>query len=108
VQRRETVQETFSPTYREALACIHHKGRRRGTLAAVLEELQKIRAAGGDWPRHQKTDAKHERTWVCGLHKQRINYRAGRLTPVKVKRLAETLPGGGQALGQRGCRRQPR
>lgn len=113
-RRREEAQGTLSPTYREALAVIPGWGKpstRKADDAARwqqrLEELQNLRAAGGDWPRHQKTDDRHERTLGVWLHGQRIDYRVGRLGPVKEKKLNEVLPGWQEGRGRRGGRRQP-
>lgn len=80
----------------------HEKPMTRPDGSSGLEELQKLRAAGGDWPRHQKTDDKHERTLGVWLHGQRIDYRAGRLDPVKEKKLNKALPGWRDGRGHRG------
>lgn len=71
-----------------------------------LGELHGIRAAGGDWPRHQKTDDPHERTLGVGLHIQRMGYRAGRLDPTREQKLNELLPGWREGRGHRGGRRR--
>lgn len=68
-----------------------------------LEELQHLRAAGGDWPRHQKLDDKHERTLRVWLHRQRIDYRTGRLNPVKEKKLNTDVPGWRDGRGRKGA-----
>ncbi|RAX43754.1 helicase-associated protein [Arthrobacter sp. AQ5-06] len=112
-RRREAAQGTLSPIYREALAVIpgwDKPSTRKADDAARwqqrLAELQKIRAAGGDWPRHQKTDDAHERTLGVWLHGQRIDYRAGRLAPAKENKLNEVLPGWREGRGHRGGPRQ--
>lgn len=114
-RRRDAAQGTLSPTYREALAVIPgwdkpstRKADDEARWQQRLEELQNLRAAGGDWPRHQKTDDKRERTLGVWLHGQRIDYRAGRLVPAKEKKLNEVLPGWRDGRGHRGGRRQPR
>lgn len=111
-RRREAAQGTLSPFYREALAVIPgwdkpstRKAEDEARWQQRLEELQTLRAAGGDWPRHQKTDDTHERTLGVWLHGQRIDYRAGRLAPDKEKKLNETLPGWREGRGHRGGRR---
>ncbi|MET3174665.1 UNVERIFIED_ORG: hypothetical protein ABIB52_002516 [Arthrobacter sp. UYCu721] len=114
-RRREAAQGTLSPIYREALAVVPgwakpstRKADDEARWQQRLEELQKLRAAGGDWPRHQKTDDAHERTLGVWLHGQRIDYRAGRLTPTKEKKLNEALPGWRDGRGHRGGRRANR
>jgi Helicase associated domain len=114
-RRREAAQGTLSPIYREALAVVPgwdklstRKADDEARWQQRLEELQKIRAARGDWPRHQKTDDTHERTLGVWLHGQRIDYRAGRLDPAKEKMLNEVIPGWREGRGHRGGRRQPR
>lgn len=111
-RRRDAVQGTLSPIYRETLAAIPgwdklstRKDDDEARWQHRLEELQKIRTAGGDWPRHQKTDNTHERTLGVWLHGQRIAYRAGKLSPSKEKKLNEVLPGWREGRGHRGGRR---
>jgi len=67
-----------------------------------LAELQDLRAAGGDWPRHQKTDDAQERTLGVWLHVQRMDRRAGRLSTNKEAKLNELLPGWREGRGHRG------
>lgn len=112
-RRREAAQGTLSPTYRDALAVISgwdipsaRKADDEARWQRRLEELQEIRAAGGDWPRHQKTDDDHERTLGVRLHSQRIDYRAGRLDPAREQKLNEFLPGWREGRGHRGGRRR--
>lgn len=114
-RRREAAQETLSPIYSQALAVIPgwdkpsaRKADDEARWQQRLQELQKIRAAGGDWPRHQKTDDIRERTLGVWLHGQRIDYRAGRLDPTKEKKLNEALPGWREGRGNRGGRRTNR
>jgi hypothetical protein len=112
-RRRQAAEGTLSPAYRDALAVIPgwdkpstRKAEDEARWQQRLEELQEIRAAGGDWPRHQKTDDRHERTLGVWLHGQRIDYRAGRLDPAKEKKLNELLPGWREGRGHRGGRRR--
>lgn len=111
-RRREATRGTLSPIYRKALAVIPgwdkpttRKADDEARWQQRLEELQNLRAASGDWPRHQKTDDKHERTLGVWLHGQRIDYRAGRLDPVKEKKLNKALPGWRDGRGHRGGHR---
>ena len=112
-RRRQAAEGTLSPAYRDALAVIPgwdkpstRKAEDETRWQQRLEELQEIRAAGGDWPRHQKTDDRHERTLGVWLHGQRIDYRAARLDPAKEKKLNELLPGWREGRGHRGGRRR--
>lgn len=112
-RRQEAAQGTLSPTYAEALAVIpgwdklpSRKAEDEARWQQRLEELHNLRAAGGDWPRHQKTNDAHERTLGIWLHSQRINSRAGRLKPSKEKKLNEMLPGWQEDRGPRGGRRR--
>jgi hypothetical protein len=114
-RRRQAAKGTLSPTYREGLAVIpgwdktsRSKADDEARWQQRLEELQGIRAAGGDWPRHQKTDDLDERTLGVWLHGQRIDYRAGRLAPEKEKKLNEVLPGWREGRGHRGGRHSTR
>jgi hypothetical protein len=114
-RRRQAAKGTLSPSYREGLAVIpdwdktsRSKADDEARWQQRLEELQGIRAAGGDWPRHQKTDDLHERTLGVWLHGQRIEYRAGRLGPAKETKLNEVLPGWREGRGHRGGRHSTR
>ncbi|MDP9988773.1 DNA-binding CsgD family transcriptional regulator [Arthrobacter oryzae] len=111
-RRRQAAEGTLSPTYRAALAVIpgwarpsNRKAEDKKRWHQRLEELHRIRAAGGDWPRHQKTDDQVERTLGVWLHGQRIDYRAGRLDPAKEQKLNILLPGWREGRGHRGGRR---
>jgi Helicase associated domain len=112
-RRQEAAGGTLSPAYRDALGAIPSWDK-PSTRKAVdearweqrLAELQDLRAAGGDWPRHQKTDDAHERTLGVWLHSQRIDYRAGRLDSAKLQQLNEFLPGWREGRGHRGGRRR--
>lgn len=112
-RRRQSAEGTLSPTYLDALRVIPgwnkpstRKGEDNQRWQHRLEDLQRIRAAGGDWPRHQKTDDAHERTLGVWLHGQRIDYRAGRIDPAKAEQLNRLLPGWREGRGHRGGRRR--
>lgn len=114
-RRRQAAEGTLSPAYREGLAVIpdwdktsRSKADDEARWQQRLEELLRIRAAGGDWPRHQKTDDLNERILGVWLHGQRIEYRAGRLDPAREKKLNEILPGWREGRGHRGGRRASR
>lgn len=111
-KRREAARGVLSPNYREALAVIPgwdkpstRKADDEARWQQRLEELRNLRATGGDWPRHQKTDDPHERTLGVWLHGQRIDHRAGRLDPAREKKLNEILPGWREGRGHRRGRR---
>jgi hypothetical protein len=111
-RRREAGEGVLSPVYREALAVIRgwdtlstRKARDAERWQQRLQELQRIRAAGGEWPRHQKTDDRDERTLGVWLHQQRIDYRAGRMDPAKEQQLNRLLPGWREGRGHRGGRK---
>lgn len=113
-RRRQSGEGTLSPMYRDALAVIpgwDTPSTRRAQDAQRwqqrLQELQRIRAAGGEWPRHQKTDDREERTLGVWLHQQRIDYRAGRMDADKEQQLNQLLPGWREGRGHRGGRRRP-
>lgn len=111
-RRREAGEGVLSPVYREALAVIPgwdtpstRKAQDAERWQHRLQELQRIRAAGGEWPRHQKTDDRQERTLGVWLHQQRIDYRAGRMDPAKEEQLNRLLPGWQEGRGHRGGRK---
>ncbi|MBD1540337.1 helicase-associated protein [Arthrobacter sp. S13_S34] len=112
-RRREAVQGALSPVYRDALAVIpgwdkpsDRKAQDAQRWLQRLEDLQQIRVAGGEWPRHQKTDDQEERTLGVWLHSQRIDYRAGRMDPVKEEQLNRVVPGWREGRGRRGGRKR--
>lgn len=112
-RRRQYEEGTLSRTYRDALAVIpgwHKPSTRKAEdnqrWQHRLEELQRIRDTGGDWPRHQKTDDPHERTLGVWLHGQRIDYRAGKMDAAKEEKLNKLLPGWREGRGHRGGRRK--
>lgn len=99
-RRQEAAAGTFSPVYREALAVIPgwdtpstRKTEDEVRWQQRLDRIRDVRSGGGDWPRHQKTDDRDERTLGVWLHTQRIDYRAGRMDPVKAEQLNDLLPG---------------
>lgn len=110
--RREAAAGTLSPELRKGLSVIpgwdgpsSRAVRDEARWRQRFQELTQLRTAGGDWPRHQKTDDAHERTLGVWLHGQRIDYRAGRLDPAKLKNLNDFLPGWREGRGHRGGRR---
>lgn len=112
-RRRQSAEGSLSPTYRDALAVIpgwdkpsSRKAKDESRWQHRLEEIQRVRTAGGDWPRHQKTDDPHERTLGVWLHGQRIDYRAGRMDAAKEDQLNNLLPGWREGRGHRGGRRK--
>lgn len=112
-RRKEAADGKLSSTYREVLETIPGWDRpstRKADDAARwqqrLEEVTNLREAGRDWPRHQKTDDRIERTLGVWLHTQRMDYRAGGLSPDKENLLNERLPGWREGRGHRGGRRK--
>jgi hypothetical protein len=108
-RRREAAEGNLASAYRDALAAIPgwdspstRKADDAGRWQKRLEEIAKLRDAGGDWPRHQKTDDRVERTLGVWLHTQRIDYRAGKLSSAKEYSLNEVLPGWREGRGRRG------
>ncbi|MCD5342803.1 helicase associated domain-containing protein [Arthrobacter sp. AK04] len=113
-RRRQAAEGTLSPAFRDGLAVIPGWGQTSRSKTddearwqQRLDELQRTRAAGGDWPRHQKTDDRDERTLGVWLHGQRIDYRAGKLDPDREEKLNELLPGWREGRGRRNRRRTP-
>lgn len=110
-QRQLSAAGTISPTYREGLSVIpgwdagpSYRDRHAAQWEQRLRELVDYRAAGNEWPRHQKTDVVHERTLGIWLHGQRISRRDGTLTLGREERLNELLPGWETGRGHRGGR----
>ncbi|KRE54126.1 hypothetical protein ASG92_24945 [Arthrobacter sp. Soil736] len=68
-----------------------------------LTEVAEYRAAGNDWPRHNKTNDPLERMLGVWLHVQRINDRAGKLEPAKKDQLDKVIPGWRQGRARRGA-----
>lgn len=113
-RRQEAAHGTLSPVYAEALNVIpgwsspstkqaNDKARWKQRLA----EVSAYRAAGHDWPRHNKTSNQTERVLGVWLHTQRIDYRAGKLTAAKETQLNEVLPGWRQGRARRGANSRP-
>jgi hypothetical protein len=104
-RRQESAAGTLSPTYRDALAVIlgwaRPSTRREEDERGGSSGLRSFRNSG-HWPRHAKTENQHERTLGIWLHGQRIDYRAGKLDPVKLQELNDTLPGWREGCGNRG------
>ncbi len=98
-RRRESVEGTLSPALREGLSVIPDwdqaspwKAEAEARWQRRLKEVKAFRRAGGEWPRHQKTDDPVERTLGVWLHGQRINYNHGKLAPEKKSQLDKVLP----------------
>jgi hypothetical protein len=114
-RRREAAGGRLPHIYREGLSVIPgwdrpstRKADDEARWQQRLEEIRALRAASGDWPRHQKSDNPKERTLGVWLHGQRIDYRKGRLNPAKEKKLNELLPGWREGRRHRGgWRRKP-
>lgn len=112
-QRRESAQGTLSPVFRDGLSAIpgwdqpsRGKAADEARWQQRLKEVKAIRRAGGEWPRHQKTDDPQERTLGVWLHGQRINYNRGKLTLEKKLQLDKVLPGWREGRPRGGGRRR--
>jgi hypothetical protein len=99
-QREAAENGTLAPAYAEALDEIpgwRNPPNKQADDAARwdrrLTETAAWMAAGNQLPRHNKTDDREERTLGVWLHTQRIDHRAGKLTPTKEARLNEAIPG---------------
>lgn len=99
-RHHEAATGTLSPVYAEALDVIPDWTRPRTRQADAearwkqrLAEVSAYKAAGNDWPRHNKTNDQAERVLGVWLHTQRTNYRAGKLAAVKENQLNTTIPG---------------
>lgn len=108
-RREQAAAGALSPAYAAALDEIPNwrdYPTKRDTDAARwtqrLAEIAAHRAAGNDWPRHQKTDDHMERTLGVWLHTQRIDARAGKLTATKEQHLNEAIPGWREGRVRRG------
>ena len=109
-RRKEAAQGTLSPAYADALDVIPDWRKPSAKQAddearwtQRLTEVAEYRAAGNDWPRHNKTNDPLERMLGVWLHVQRINDRAGKLHPAKKDRLGEVIPGWRQGRARRGA-----
>ncbi|MET3206255.1 UNVERIFIED_ORG: hypothetical protein ABIB21_003074 [Arthrobacter sp. UYEF13] len=103
---------TLSPIYREGLSVTpgwdagpSFRARHEARWEHRLLDLVTYRAAGNDWPRHQKTDDAHERSLGVWLHVQRISHRQGKLYPEREARLEAMLPGWLEGRAPSGGRR---
>ncbi|MHA7199792.1 helicase associated domain-containing protein [Arthrobacter alkaliphilus] len=112
-RRRESAQGTLSPVFRDGLGPIpgwdqasRGKAADEARWQQRLKEVEAIRKAGGEWPRHQKTDDPQERTLGVWLHGQRINYNRGKLTREKKLQLDKVLPGWREGRPRGGGRRR--
>ncbi|MDT0196729.1 helicase associated domain-containing protein [Arthrobacter sp. AB6] len=111
-QRRESARGTLSPIVRDGLSVIpgweqpsRGKAADEARWQQRLKEVEALRKAGGEWPRHQKTDDPQERTLGVWLHGQRINYNQGKMAPEKASLLDDVLPGWRQGRKRSGGRR---
>ncbi|MBT2568160.1 helicase associated domain-containing protein [Arthrobacter sp. ISL-85] len=108
-RRKDAAAGALSPAYATALDAIpnwrDHSTKRDADAARWKQRLAEVAAwvaAGNDWPRHQKTGDREERTLGVWLHTQRINQRAGKLTAAKEKQLNKDIPGWRQGRVRRG------
>ena len=99
-RRRDAAEGTLSPAYAEALDTVpgwrDHTAKRAADAFRWKQRLAEVaayRAAGNDWPRHNKTQDQEERTLGVWLHTQRIDCRAGKLSTTKEKQLNKVIPG---------------
>lgn len=109
-RREQAAEDTLSPVYAAALDAIpgwrDYPTKRDADAVRWKQRLDEVAAylaAGHDWPRHHKTQDQKERTLGVWLHIQRIDYRAGKLTPVKEAQLNELIPGWRQGRARRGA-----
>lgn len=114
LRRREAQAGTLSPAVRDGLDVIpgwdlasKRKAEDEARWQQRLQQVKDIRAAGGEWPRHQKTPDADERVLGVWLHAQRIKYNQGKLSSEKESLLNEVLPGWreGRPRGRRPRRR---
>lgn len=109
-RREQAAAGSLSPAYAQGLDRIpgwRDQPTKRDADAARwkqrLAEVTAYLAAGNDWPRHNKTEDHEERVLGVWLHTQRMDYRAGKLTPAKETRLNEVIPGWRQGRQRRGA-----
>lgn len=100
LRRREAQAGTLSPAVRDGLDVIpgwdrasKRKAEDEARWQQRLQQVKGIRAAGGEWPRHQKTPDADERVLGVWLHAQRIKYNQRKLSSEKESLLNEVLPG---------------
>lgn len=98
-RRQDHDRGTLSPTYSAGLQQIpgwEQRTRKTNDEARWNQRLQEItayRAAGNDWPRHQKTDTEEERVLGMWQQIQRTKYRRNELDQDKKAQLNTLLPG---------------
>lgn len=99
-RRQDALDGTLSPIYREGLSVVPdwdrpptRKADDEARWHQRLAEVAAYRAAGNDWPRHQKADTKAERVLGVWLHTQRIKFRREELDQGKESLLNAVLPG---------------
>ncbi|MDT0168891.1 helicase associated domain-containing protein [Pseudarthrobacter sp. BRE9] len=109
-RRKEAAEGSLSPVYAQGLDAIprwrDYPTKRDADATRWQQRLAEVAAwlaAGGDWPRHSKTDEHEERTLGVWLHTQRIDHRAGKLTSAKEKQLNTVIPGWRQGRQRRGA-----
>ncbi|TLM80778.1 helicase associated domain-containing protein [Pseudarthrobacter sp. NamE5] len=113
LRRRDSAQGTLSPAFRDGLDVIPgwdqaspKKTEDEARWQKRFQQVKDLRAAGCDWPRHQKTPDTAERVLGVWLHGQRINYNQGKLAPEKEVLLDEHLPGWREGRRRTGGRRR--
>jgi hypothetical protein len=98
-RRREAVEGTLRPAYRDGLAQAPDWIRNPRAAADEvrwhdrLAQLAAFRAEGNDWPRHRHYASDREHTLGVWIHSQRQKYRRGNLDPAKIRLLDDTAPG---------------
>jgi hypothetical protein len=98
-RRHDATAGTLAPAYRDGLAVLPDWQRPPRPVADEARwqdrftALVRCRAAGHDWPRHQKVPFGEEYDLGLWLHAQRQKARRGDLSPAKAQALDEALPG---------------
>jgi len=110
-RREQAAVGVLSPIYAEALDAIsgwrNYPTKRDADAVRWTQRLSEVAAylaAGHEFPRHNKTNDQEERTLGVWLHTQRIDHRAGKLTPAKEQQLNTVIPGWRQGRQRRGGR----
>jgi hypothetical protein len=111
-RRQEAAAGTLSPVHGEALGVIPDweilstvQADNVARWDRRLTEVAEYRAAGHDWPRHQKADTEQERVLGVWLHVQRIRSREGKLSADRAERLDAAVPGWREGRTRSGGRR---